>query len=45
MLRIGVRDIDALGVLDEEITGEGDGPGWEDVMGEELDLYSRDSII
>ena len=45
MLRIGVRDCDALGVLHGEITGEGDGPEWGDIMGEELDLYSRDSII
>ena len=45
MLCIGVRDFDALGVLDGEIAGEGDGPGRGDIMGEELDLYSRDSII
>ena len=45
MLRIGVGDFDALGVLDGEITGDGDGPGRGDDVGEELDLYSRDSII
>ena len=45
MLRIGVGDFDALGVLDGEITGEGDGPGRRDDVGEELNLYSRDSII
>ena len=45
MLRIDVGDFDALGVLDGEITGEGDGPGRRDGVGEELDLYSRDSII
>ena len=33
------------GVLDGEITGEGDGPGRGDGVGEELDLYSRDSVI
>ena len=44
-MRIGVGDFDALGVLDGEITGEGDGPGMGDDVGEELDLYSRDSIM
>ena len=45
ILRTGVGDFDALGVLDGEISGEGDGLDNGDGVDEEFDLYSRDFII
>ena len=45
MLRIGEGDFDALGVLDGEITGEGDGPGMGDRFHHKKYFFSFHGIL